>query len=116
VADKAIFEAACEAEDRYQEVLSGKRVASSRSPSIGLIRDTTRKYRDMSLGASRSSYTPPRTKKTTPGTKFRFTDSDSDTSNLTKTLEEFRLDYCEYAGVESFQDLYPTNKADFVKA
>jgi len=116
VADKAIFEAACEAEDRYQEVLSGKRVASSRSPSVGLVRDTTRKYRDMSLGASRSSPTPPRTKKTTPGTKSRFTDSDSDISDLAKKLEEFRLDYCECAGVESFRDLDPTDKADFVKA
>ena len=77
-------------------------MASSRSPFVGLIRDTTRKYQDMSLGASRSSHTPPRTKKTTPGIKSRFTDSDSDTSNLAKKLEEFRLDYCECAGVESF--------------
>jgi hypothetical protein len=33
-ADKAIFEAACESEDRYNEVKSGKRRATSRSPSV----------------------------------------------------------------------------------
>ena len=69
----------------------------------------------MSLGALRSSPTLPRTKKTTPRAKSRFTDSDSDTYDLAKKLEEFRLDYYECAGVESFRDLDPTDKADFVQ-
>jgi len=31
-------------------------------------------------------------------------------------LEEFRLSYCECAGVASFKDLDAANKADFVQA
>jgi hypothetical protein len=47
-ADKAIFSAACEAENRYSEAKVGKRLASSRSPSVGLVEETTRHFREQS--------------------------------------------------------------------
>ena len=55
VADKAIFEAACEAEGRYDEVLSGERRATSKSPSVGLAEGTARKFREKSLSIGRLS-------------------------------------------------------------
>jgi hypothetical protein len=53
-ADEGIFSAACEAENRYSEAKMGKQPASSRSPSMGLIEETTRRFREQSPPASKS--------------------------------------------------------------
>jgi hypothetical protein len=49
LADKVIFQAACKAEERYNEYLTGRRIATSRSPSVGLVHNTTREQRDKSI-------------------------------------------------------------------
>ena len=141
-ADNAIFQAACQAEDRYGEVQSGQRRATSRSPSVGLVVDTVRQQREKSLGARRSSLSrsrsstpaqsspsraksstparssPSRSKSSTPFPKVRFSNSNNrdDGDALAEMLEEFRLDYLQCAGVDTFRDLEPKDKKDFVTA
>jgi hypothetical protein len=128
-ADKAIFNAAFEAEERYSEVASGDRRATSRSPSVGLAADTVRQQREMSLGAGRSSpsraksttpsraksKTPSRAKSKTPAPKVRFSNSNnSGVEGIAEILEDFRLNYLECAGVETFRELNLENKEDFI--
>ncbi|EXK83420.1 hypothetical protein FOQG_12282 [Fusarium oxysporum f. sp. raphani 54005] len=109
-ADIAIYEAAAEAEDRYEEAKTGKRPAKSKSPSVGLAQSHVIKQREKSLGvnlsspsrsthAGRASKSPPR-----------------DIKNVQELRAEFMDDYLELLGYESFNDLSPSEKADCVVA
>ena len=116
-ADKHIHEAAREAEMRYEEAVTGKRRAVSRTPSVGLIEADLQRFREQSLTADRSSSSgnrqslaPETSISNAPGVR---TDS---MQVLARSLENFKLNYCECAGVTSFEDLSPANKADFVQA
>jgi len=63
-ADLAIFVAASRAQDRYEEVMTGKRVArDSRSPSVGLIHDMLQRRRERSQS---SRLSPSRSRRVTP--------------------------------------------------
>jgi hypothetical protein len=116
-ADKAIFEAACESEERFDEVQTGTRKATSRSPSVSLVVKTARQFREQSLAAGGAS--PSRARQSSPLFKsskpLKSKVSDTTKAQWANMLEQFRTDYCECAGVESFQELSPVNKADFVK-
>lgn len=116
-ADENIYKAACEAEMRYEEAVTGKRRAVSRTPSVGLIDAGLRRFREQSLAADRASSSgnrqslvPETSRSDTPGVRA------SSVQSLAGLLEEFRLSYCECAGVASFKDLDAANKADFVQA
>ncbi|KEY73749.1 hypothetical protein S7711_09491 [Stachybotrys chartarum IBT 7711] len=54
-ADKLIFKAAQKAQDRYEENQTGKRLAKSKSPSVGLVRGDVERHREKSLGKQHSS-------------------------------------------------------------
>lgn len=116
-ADENIYKAACEAEMRYEEAVTGKRRAVSRTPSVGLIDADLRRFREQSLAADRASSSgnrqslvPGTSRSGTPGVRA------SSVQSLAGLLEEFRLSYCECAGVASFKDLDAADKADFVQA
>lgn len=113
-ADKAIFSAACEAEGRYSEAMTGKRLAMSRSPSVGLAEETTRKFRQQSLPARkspRSHRNPSLSRSKSPRPRENTVAPD-----LVQALKDFRIDYCECAGVDSFDDFDSKEKAEFVEA
>ena len=116
-ADENIYKAACEAEMRYEEAVTGKRRAVSRTPSAGLIDADLRRFREQSLAAdqasssgNRRSLVPGTSRSGTPGVRA------SSVQSLAGLLEEFKLGYCECAGVASFKDLDAADKADFVQA
>ena len=116
-ADENIYKAACEAEMRYEEAVTGKRRAVSRTPSVGLIDADLRRFREQSLAAdqapssgNRQSLVPGTSRSGTPGVRA------SSVQSLAGLLEEFKLGYCECAGVASFKDLDAADKADFVQA
>ena len=116
-ADENIYKAACEAEMRYEEAVTGKRRAVSRTPSVGLIDADLRRFREQSLAADRASSSgnrqslvPGTSRSGTPGVRA------SSVQSLAGLLEEFKLGYCECAGVASFKDLDAADKADFVQA
>ncbi|KAG9196817.1 hypothetical protein G6514_004065 [Epicoccum nigrum] len=116
-ADENIYKAACEAEMRYEEAVTGKRRAVSRTPSVGLIDADLRRFREQSLAAdqasssgNRQSLVPETSRSGTPGVRA------SSVQSLAGLLEEFKLGYCECAGVASFKDLDAAGKADFVQA
>ena len=116
-ADENIYKAACEAEMRYEEAVTGKRRAVSRTPSVSLINTDLRRFREQSLAADRASSSgnrqslvPGTSRSSTPGVRA------SSVQSLASLLKEFRLSYCECAGVASFKDLDAANKADFVQA
>jgi hypothetical protein len=102
-ADKAIFDAACEAESRYSGAKTGERNATSRSPSVGLVGETTQRFRQQSPFVSKSP-------------RSHGSQSPTPASMSSKLLEEFRTDYLECAGVSSFNNLSSRDKAEFVKA
>jgi hypothetical protein len=115
-ADKAIFSAACEAENRYSEAKVGKRLASSRSPSVGLIEETTRRFREQSPPASKSPCSN-RSQSSTPATMpSKPRASAAAVADLAQLLEELRMDYCECAGVNNFNGLDSKGKAEFLQA
>lgn len=116
-ADENIYKAACEAEMRYEEAVTGKRRAVSRTPSVGLIDADLRRFREQSLAADRASSSgnrqslvPGTSRSGTPGVRA------SSVQSLAGLLEEFKLGYYECAGVASFKDLDAADKADFVQA
>ena len=115
-ADENIYKAACEAEMRYEEAVTGKRRAVSRTPSVGLIDADLRRFREQSLAAdqasssgNRQSLVPGMSRSSTPGVRA------SSLQSLSGLLEELKLDYCECMGVASFKDLDTAGKADFVQ-
>jgi hypothetical protein len=69
-ADKTIFEAAYESENRYNEVETGTRRATSRSPFVGLVTDTARQFREQSLTAGRPSLSRATQSTSVPTIKF----------------------------------------------
>ena len=116
-ADENIYKAACEAEVRYGEAVTGKRRAVSRTPSVGLIDADLRRFREQSLAADQASSSG-NTQSLVPGTSRSGTPGvrASSVQSLAGLLEEFKLGYCECAGVASFKDLDAADKADFVQA
>ena len=116
-ADENIYKAACEAEMRYEEAVTGKRRAVSRTPSVGLIDADLRRFREQSLAPDRASSSGNR-QSLVPGTSRSGTSEvrASSVQSLAGLLEEFKLGYCECAGVASFKDLDAADKADFVQA
>ena len=116
-ADENIYKAACEAEMRYKEAVTGKRRAVSRTPSVGLIDADLRRFREQSLAADQASSSG-NTQSLVPGTSRSGTPGvrASSVQSLAGLLEEFKLGYCECAGVASFKDLDAADKADFVQA
>ena len=116
-ADGNIYKAACEAEMRYEEAVTGKRRAVSRTPSVGLIDADLRRFREQSLAADQASSSG-NTQSLVPGTSRSGTPGvrASSVQSLAGLLEEFKLGYCECAGVASFKDLDAADKADFVQA
>ncbi|KAH6883885.1 hypothetical protein B0T10DRAFT_463250 [Thelonectria olida] len=109
-ADIAIYEAAVEAEGRYMEAKIGKRLAKSRSPSVGLAQGHVRKHREKSLGIKRSS--PFRSTPTTRASKS----PQPETKTLEELREEFLNDYLELLGAEDFADLPWSEKRECMAA
>jgi hypothetical protein len=101
-ADSAIFRAAVEAEKRYLEAESGKRVAKSKSPSVGLDDRHTREQREKSLFPSSRAKSVRSTQRKTP--------------TLDEAKEEFLNNYAELSGVGGFADLTIQDKRDCIKA
>ncbi|KAH6874151.1 hypothetical protein B0T10DRAFT_465825 [Thelonectria olida] len=109
-ADIAIYEAAVEAEGRYMEAKTGKRLAKSRSPSVGLAQGHVRKHREKSLGIKRSS--PFRSTPTTRASKS----PQPETKTWEELREEFLNDYLELLGAEDFADLSRSEKRECIAA
>lgn len=109
-ADIAIYQAAVEAEDRYNEAKNGKRLAKSRSPSVGLAAAHVQKHREKSLGISRSS--PSRTTPTTRSSKS----AQRGGKDFDDLRQEFLTSYLELLGVDDFKDLPRTEKRDCIAA
>ncbi|KAI3573911.1 hypothetical protein IWW34DRAFT_854837 [Fusarium oxysporum f. sp. albedinis] len=109
-ADIAIYEAAAEAEERYEEAKTGKRPAKSKSPSVGLAQSHVIKQREKSLGVNRSSPSRSTHAGRAPKSPPR------DIENVQELRTEFINDYLELLGYESFNDLSPSEKADCVAA
>jgi hypothetical protein len=100
-ADKAIFEAACQAEERYNAATQGKRGYTS-SPSAALRRRT--KSPSLSRSRSRStSSTPARTSRRSASNNKAVSE---------ESLKDFKTDYFELAGVEAFAELSMENKIE----
>jgi septal ring-binding cell division protein DamX len=114
-ADKSIYTAACESEARHEEALTGKRRAFSRTPSVGLVDEETRRFREQSLAADRAAATRNVAAATTAQSRSIAPDSNAAIRDVTMSLEQFRMAYCESAGVKSFTQLTPPDKADFMK-
>ena len=104
-ADKAIYQAACEAEKRYEQQSSGKASAIDRTPSAGLIDKVVDRLR--SISATPSSTTDNKESSATPepGHKDR---SGSD-------VEKWRAGYLKLYGVKQFSDLETEDKAEMMK-
>ncbi|KAM0321510.1 hypothetical protein ACHAQA_010078 [Verticillium albo-atrum] len=100
-ADAAIYEAACEAEDRHIEAETGMRPASSRSPSRDLAETTTARFRAQSHDTNNAG-------------KVRF-QVDKDVNDLSKALQAFKISYGELYG-KPFQQMNVNEKADMVSA
>ncbi|KAL9082814.1 MAG: hypothetical protein Q9165_008773 [Trypethelium subeluteriae] len=131
-ADKYIYQAACEQEERYIEYKTGKRQGLSRSPSVGLVNEHVSKEREKSYAAEREKHqrssTPsprsPRSVRSTPSVPDRAKSPRSNVSKERKiqkeTMEEFKkrfeADYCEWLEAKNFSELPPEEKAEFVKA
>ncbi|KAF2818233.1 hypothetical protein CC86DRAFT_414129, partial [Ophiobolus disseminans] len=64
-ADKAIYEAACAAETRYDEGITGRRITNDRMPSVGLNDEFMRHMREQSVLAPKSA-APERARSATP--------------------------------------------------
>ncbi|RBA14411.1 hypothetical protein FPRO05_03203 [Fusarium proliferatum] len=109
-ADIAIYEAAVEAENRYEEAMAGKRPARSKSPSVGLAQKHVIQQREKSLGVNLSSPSisthAGRSPKSPP----------TDIKNIQELRAEFTSDYLELLGYKSIKDLSPSERADFVAA
>lgn len=97
-ADQAIYQAACEAEKRYEEAVTGKRAAWDRTPSVGLNDEFTRRMREQSLAAP-SSTTPP------PVARAHEKRSASAPDDLRDIFLQWRADYLMMSDVEKFEDL-----------
>ncbi|KLO99258.1 Uncharacterized protein Y057_14512 [Fusarium fujikuroi] len=109
-ADIAIYEAAVEAEDRYEEAMTGKRPARSKSPSVGLVQSHVVEQREKSLGVNLSSpsiSTHARRSSKSPPTDIKY---------VQQLRAEFTRDYLELLGYESIKDLSPSERADLVAA
>ena len=102
---------------RYKEAVTSKRRAVSRTPSVSLINTDLRRFREQSLAADQASSSG-NTQSLVPGTSRSGTPGvrASSVQSLAGLLEEFKLGYCECAGVASFKDLDAADKADFVQA
>ncbi|KAM0274361.1 hypothetical protein ACHAQH_007927 [Verticillium albo-atrum] len=100
-ADAAIYEAACEAEDRHMEAETGMRPASSRSPSHGLAETTTARFRAQSHDTNNAG-------------KVRF-QVDKDAYDISKALEAFKISYGELYG-KPFQRMNVNEKSDMISA
>ncbi|KAF3037138.1 hypothetical protein E8E11_001063 [Didymella keratinophila] len=114
-ADKSIYAAACESEGRYEKALTGKQRAFSRTPSTGLVDKETQRFREQSLAADRTAATGNGTSALTAQNRSGTPKTSATVSDVTMSLEQFRIDYCEAAGVESFSQLTFLDKADFIK-
>ncbi|KAF3031456.1 hypothetical protein E8E12_001078 [Didymella heteroderae] len=96
-ADQAIYQAACEAEKRYEEGVTGKRSAEDRTPSVGLNDEFTRRMREQSLGAPSTTPMPvgSANEKRSAGVP----------ADLRDIFLQWRADYLMMSDVASFEDL-----------
>ena len=102
-ADKSIYQAAYEAEERLKEHLTGTRPALDRSPTPGILYSTSRQFREI-------SGTPAPT-----GTPAPAVGADNK-AILEAALAEFKQIYCELSGVNSFNELNTADKVEWANA
>jgi hypothetical protein len=95
-ADKAIFEAACQAEERYIDTTDKGARGYTKSPSAALHQRTTSPSRSRSRSTSHGS-------------------ASNDKAVPDETLEDFKTDYFELAGVQAFAELSMEDKMDCMK-
>ncbi|KAG7103692.1 hypothetical protein HYQ44_017780 [Verticillium longisporum] len=98
-ADAAIYEAACEAEARYNDTEAGLQAATSRSPSRGLAEINTARFRAQSHDVGNQ------------GRKVQFQDADDPSDALT----DFKASYAELLG-KSFSGMSIKEKSEMVSA
>ncbi|KAH8726700.1 hypothetical protein GQ44DRAFT_152341 [Phaeosphaeriaceae sp. PMI808] len=103
LANDIIFTAAKEQEERYSDAKTGKRRASSRSPSVGLAEGAVREEREKSLDAERKRGT----RETTPRTAAKVSDL------VQKLMDEFKEMHLAIKGVEFYEELNAEEKAEF---
>lgn len=103
-ADKAIYQAACEAEIRYEDATAGIRAAVDRTPSVGLNDDFMRHMREQSLAAAASS-----TPRPSGGASGKGVQED-----LRVAFLRWRADYLMMIDVERFEDLSDKGKSDMI--
>ncbi|KAE9987532.1 hypothetical protein EG328_002517 [Venturia inaequalis] len=103
LANDIIFTAAKEQEERYSDAKTGKRRASSRSPSVGLADGAVREEREKSLEAERKRGT----RETTPRTAAKVSDL------VMKLMDEFKEMHLALKGVEMYEELDTEEKAEF---
>jgi hypothetical protein len=73
------------------------------------------RFREQSIAADRAAATRSAAAATTAQSRSGTPDTNAAIRDITMTLEQFRMDYCGAAGVESFTQLTPPDKADFMK-
>lgn len=100
-ADKAIYQAACEAEVRYEEATTGTRAAVDRTPSVGLNEDFMRHMREQSLAAASSATPGPSGGANRKGIQ----------GDLQVAFLQWRAAYLMMMDVERFEDLSDVNKS-----
>ena len=103
LANDIIFTAAKEQEERYSDAKTGKRRASSRSPSVGLADGAVREEREKSLEVERKRGS----RETTPRTTAKVSDL------VQKLMDEFKEMHLAVKNVEFFEELDAEEKAEF---
>ncbi|KAM0321856.1 hypothetical protein ACHAQA_009861 [Verticillium albo-atrum] len=104
-ADAAIYEAACEAEDRYTEAETGARPASSRSPSHGLAETATARFRAQSHKDENHDRK----------VQFQVERGAQDIHDIASALEAFKMSYGELYG-KPFQQMNVKEKSEMVSS
>ncbi|KAM0321480.1 hypothetical protein ACHAQA_010094 [Verticillium albo-atrum] len=104
-ADAAIYEAACEAEDRYTEAETGARPASSRSPSHGLAETATARFRAQSHKDENHDRK----------VQFQVERGAQDIHDVASALEAFKMSYGELYG-KPFQQMNVKEKSEMVSS
>ncbi|EGY20839.1 uncharacterized protein VDAG_02363 [Verticillium dahliae VdLs.17] len=104
-ADAAIYEAACEAEDRHTEAETGMRPASSRSPSHGLAETATARFR------AQSHHDESHARKV----QFQVGKGAQDIHDVANALEAFKMSYGELYG-KPFHQMNVKEKAEMVSS
>ncbi|KAM0278408.1 hypothetical protein ACHAQH_005163 [Verticillium albo-atrum] len=104
-ADAAIYEAACEAEDRYTEAETGARPASSRSPSHGLAETATARFRAQSHKDENHDRK----------VQFQVDKGAQDIHDVASALEAFKMSYGELYG-KPFHQMNVKEKSEMVSS